>query len=94
MIGLLRKLFHRPAPLALGLAAKPVSDKTRVWEALTGPGAHCPDCGGREFFLGPHGGACQNIACANPACGSRFNLAPFDDEWCGVPIIAERIPKY
>lgn len=51
----------------------------------------CPDCQSEEFFLGPHGGMCQNIMCANPKCGSKFNLAPFDEQWCDTPFIMERI---
>lgn len=36
----------------------------------------CPDCGGVGFFEGARGGACTNIECANPVCGSRFNVGP------------------
>ena len=34
----------------------------------------CPDCSGKEFYEGPEGGAAQNIFCANPDCGSKYNL--------------------
>jgi len=37
----------------------------------------CPDCHGKDgFFHGPEGGMCENIMCANPECGSRFNIVP------------------
>lgn len=53
----------------------------------------CPDCGGTTFFMGPHGGMSQNVECSNKSCGSRFNLAPFEDGWLGTAILAERIGK-
>lgn len=53
----------------------------------------CPDCGEREFYMGPQGGLCQNIACGNDNCGSRFNVAPFDDGWCGPAFLAERLSE-
>jgi len=34
----------------------------------------CPDCKGKEFLEGPHGGASINIKCAK--CGSKFNICP------------------
>lgn len=34
----------------------------------------CPDCGGKKFLEGPHGGVCVNVECAG--CGSRFNIIP------------------
>jgi hypothetical protein len=38
---------------------------------------HCPDCGsGEGFFKGPRGGISMNIKCANPSCGSKFNVTP------------------
>lgn len=41
----------------------------------------CPDCGGSGFLAGPCGGLSQNIKCANPQCGSRFNvMGPFGVE--------------
>jgi hypothetical protein len=64
-----------------------------VFAALTEfNNAHCPDCNGKDFLMGPHGGMSQNIKCANPRCGSEFNCAPFDEGWrCGQPFMAERI---
>jgi hypothetical protein len=41
----------------------------------------CPDCGGKKFLEGPHGGNCVNIECAD--CGSKFNIC--------LPWFAERI---
>jgi DNA-directed RNA polymerase subunit RPC12/RpoP len=32
----------------------------------------CPDCGAREFWPGPRGGAAMNVECVK--CGSRFNV--------------------
>lgn len=50
----------------------------------------CPDCGGKKFWGGPHGGMGQNIICSN--CKSSFNCAPMEDcNWLGSPFIAERI---
>ena len=37
----------------------------------------CPDCGGTEFFEGPHGGLAINIKCANKKCNARFNVCTF-----------------
>lgn len=55
-------------------------------------GKKCPDCGSTDFFMGPQGGLAQNVMCANPNCGSRFNLAPFDDGvWCSSPFMIDRI---
>jgi len=45
----------------------------------------CPDCGSEEMYEGPSGGMCTNVTCANPECGSKFNL--------GLPIMADRIGK-
>jgi hypothetical protein len=39
---------------------------------------HCPDCGGRGFVMGPQGGMCVNIECAQPKCQSRFNVAVWE----------------
>ena len=39
-------------------------------------GYTCPDCKGHEFWEGPHGGLSVNIKCANPKCGSEFNVCP------------------
>jgi len=36
----------------------------------------CPDCKGHDFKEGPHGGLSVNIKCANPKCGSGFNVCP------------------
>ncbi len=70
---------------------KPVASLDPVFKALV-VDHKCPDCGGGTFLMGPHGGMAQNIKCANTACGSEFNCAPFDDgQWCGKPFIAERI---
>jgi len=43
----------------------------------------CPDCKGKKFLEGPHGGLSVNIKCAS--CGSKFNIYP--------PFFAERIGK-
>lgn len=45
----------------------------------------CPDCGGTSFLSGPCGGCSENIKCANPECGSEFNICP--------PYFAERISE-
>jgi hypothetical protein len=49
----------------------------------------CPDCPSQEFYMGPHGGASQNITCTR--CSSKFCVAPFDDGWLGTPMMAVRI---
>lgn len=55
----------------------------------------CPDCGSDKFHMGPQGGMCQNIKCANKACGSEFNVAPFEDgQFLDVPFLVERIRSY
>ena len=41
----------------------------------------CPDCGSKEFFDGPSGGAAINIKCAG--CGHWFNNA--------LPLFVQRI---
>ncbi len=38
----------------------------------------CPDCKGHDFKEGPHGGLSVNIKCANPKCGSGFNVCPIN----------------
>ena len=43
----------------------------------------CPDCGGKNFLKGPCGGLAVNVKCANPKCGSKFNIC-----W---PFLPERI---
>lgn len=64
-----------------------------VFEALANQHI-CPDCKGESFFMGPKGGAAQNVKCANPECGSEFNLAPFEDgAWLGPPMLVQRIGK-
>jgi hypothetical protein len=35
----------------------------------------CPDCAGTTFFQGPESGINCQWQCANPECGSWFNLA-------------------
>jgi hypothetical protein len=52
----------------------------------------CPDCGCKEFNMGPHGGCAQNIKCAN--CAAEFNVGPFDDGWLGYPMLCERIRTF
>ena len=39
----------------------------------------CPDCSCGDFLQGPEGGLCTNIKCANPDCGSLFNVGWFLD---------------
>ncbi len=78
-----------PWSLKTNKEIKPVGDP--VFEALAVKHI-CPDCGGAEFLMGPQGGASQNVKCANDKCGSKFNLAPFEDgKWFDTPMIAERI---
>ena len=43
----------------------------------------CWYCGSEQFFEGPSGGMCQNIACAS--CGARYNISPFTVELIGEP---------
>lgn len=52
---------------------KPYEELTTIEEQALSLG-FCPDCGGREFYEGPSGGASQNWYCANDNCGSRFNI--------------------
>jgi hypothetical protein len=75
------------------LLGRPKEPVDPVFAALTSHSPHCPDCGGDMFLMGPHGGASQNIKCADTNCGSEFNCAPFDEDWCGVPFMAERISQ-
>lgn len=84
-------LFRKKTPEEQRAALKrPPSIPEDLWNAIW-INHKCPDCGNMEFFMGPHGSMCQNIMCANSKCGSKFNLAPFDDQWCGSPFIMERI---
>jgi hypothetical protein len=46
----------------------------------------CPDCKQEGFFKGPQGGACTNIMCRNPACGSRFNVGPLACQRISLPM--------
>lgn len=66
---------------------QPASDP--VLAALTK--GRCPDCNGDMFYAGPQGGLAQNIQCANKSCGSKFNVAPFDNGFCGPLFLAQRI---
>lgn len=34
----------------------------------------CPDCLSEGLLAGPEGGGSQNVMCANPQCGSKFNV--------------------
>jgi len=45
----------------------------------------CPDCKREGFLEGPHGGLCVNIMCANPKCGSRFNIGPMSAQRISDP---------
>lgn len=38
------------------------------------PFTKCLDCGCKKFRHGPGGGVAQNIKCANPKCGSEYNI--------------------
>jgi len=50
----------------------------------------CPDCHGKNFIMGPHGGMSQNIECSS--CGSNFNVGPFDDGvFLGSVFMVDRI---
>lgn len=53
------------------------------------PFDECPDCGEGNFLYGPSGGVSQNVECANPNCGSRFNLAMLP----GGPYLQDRISE-
>ena len=46
----------------------------------------CPDCGEKEFYIGPSGGMCQNVCCGNPLCRSAFNDM-------GIAGLIHRIPN-
>jgi hypothetical protein len=49
----------------------------------------CPECGGREFLEGPHGGLSVNFCCAK--CFARFNDAwPFSIDRHGFIEESER----
>lgn len=53
--------------------------KTRSAEQPTPPKPapiKCTYCGGTEWLMGPEGGACQNILCANDTCRHWFNYSP------------------
>lgn len=41
-------------------------------ERFRRPFSECPDCGA-SLVSGPSGGMSQNVKCADPSCGSRFN---------------------
>jgi len=61
------------------------------WQALY-VDRKCPDCGSTDFFMGLQGGLAQNVMCANENCGSKFNLAIFEDgTWYGAPFMIDRI---
>lgn len=45
----------------------------------------CVDCGGIRFFEGPHAGMGVNWECANPHCGSRYNLGPLTAQRISPP---------
>jgi hypothetical protein len=47
----------------------------------------CPDCQGKEWYEGPHGGMSVNWYCGNEDCGSGFSVAA---AW-GDIIAADRI---
>jgi hypothetical protein len=49
------------------------ANKQEVYDALV-KHQRCPDCNCQNFFMGPEGGACQNIECVS--CHSRFNYCP------------------
>ena len=40
----------------------------------------CPDCGNDKWLEGPSGGGSTNYKCANPDCGSKFNISAFHAE--------------
>jgi len=48
----------------------------KQWEKILLNFTICPDCKQEGFLEGPHGGDAVNIQCANPECGSRFNVVP------------------
>ena len=45
----------------------------------------CPDCKCSGFLEGPSGGECVNIKCANPCCGSEFNIGPLSAQRISEP---------
>jgi hypothetical protein len=50
----------------------------------------CPDCRSyRGFLRGPRAGLAVNVKCANPECGSRFNVGPL---LLGAQRISEPMP--
>lgn len=48
--------------------------RLKFWQK-TDPVDKCPDCGGRQWLEGPHGGGSVNIYCAS--CGAGFNHTGF-----------------
>lgn len=53
----------------------------------------CPDCQQTGFLEGPHGGMSVNIMCANPVCGSEFNVASYDGKIVFCDRISSPSPK-
>lgn len=88
IFGLFRK--KTPTEQRAGIKRSP-SIPEDLWNAIW-INKKCPDCGSQEFFMGPQGGLCQNVMCANKECGKKFNLAPFEDgTWLDVPFLIDRI---
>ena len=60
---------------AISSKLSPEEEEKKLKDAFY-PKPRCPDCGGEKFLPGPRGGLAMNIKCANPACGSKFNVCP------------------
>lgn len=61
--------------IKLSLKLSPEVEEQKFKDAFY-PKPKCPDCGGEKFLKGPGAGLSMNIKCANPACGSKFNVCP------------------
>jgi len=48
----------------------------------------CPECGGKDFLEGPHGGMAVNVKCAK--CGYKLNVVPLPN---GKIWIVDKIGK-
>jgi len=48
----------------------------------------CPECGGKDFLEGPHGGMAINVKCVK--CGYVLNVVPLPD---GKIWIVDKIGK-
>ena len=53
--------------------------------------AHCPDCDGTAFTLGPSGGLCTNVMCET--CGNKYNYVHVFGTFERIPGVAEQLHK-